>query len=111
MFYWSKASDVETENFRLSSQAHLRAVNIPDAVRCYDTACAYSISICDVLRKTSMKSIPTSEFKCSSDFILSNFNEYVRELGMNCSNIPLAINMSDSVGSKNKHRCFNPWCS
>ena len=38
-YQWAKASDVEIEKYRLSSQVHLRAVNIPDAVRCYDTAC------------------------------------------------------------------------
>ena len=74
----------------MSSQVHLRAVNIPDAVRCYDTACVcdehtmqldvYFSSICDALRKASIKSIPTTKYKCSSDFIVPGFNEYVRDL-------------------------------
>ena len=43
-YQWAEASDVEIEKYmyRLSSQVHLRAVNIPDTVRCYDTAC-----VCD----------------------------------------------------------------
>ena len=28
-YQWSKASDVEIEKYRLSSQVHFRAVNIP----------------------------------------------------------------------------------
>ena len=81
---------MEIEKYRLSSQVHLRAVNIPDAVRCYDTACVcdehkmqldvYFGSICDALRKASIKSIPTTKYKCSSDFIVPGFNEYVRDL-------------------------------
>ena len=81
---------MEIEKYRLSSQVHLRAVNIPDAVRCYDTACVcdehkmqldvYFSSICDELRKASIKSIPTTKYKCSSDFIVPGFNEYVRDL-------------------------------
>ena len=74
----------------MSSQVHLRAVNIPDAVRCYDTACVcdehkmeldvYFSSICYGLRKASIKSISTTKYKCSTDFIVPGFNEYVRDL-------------------------------
>ena len=89
-YQWCKASDTEIENYRLSSQTHLSEINIPDAVRCYDTACVcnehkvqlneYFSSICQALRNASIKSIPTSIFKCSSDYIVPGFNEYVREL-------------------------------
>ena len=40
----------------------------------------YFISICDALQKASIKSIPNSKYKCSSDFIVPGFNEYVRDL-------------------------------
>ena len=40
----------------------------------------YYSSICEALRKASMKSIPTSILKCSSDYIVPGFNEYAREL-------------------------------
>ena len=40
----------------------------------------YFGSICEALRKANIKSIPTSIFKCSNDYIVPGFNEYVREL-------------------------------
>ena len=74
-YQWCKASDAEIENYRLSSQTQLSEINIPDAVRSYDTACVcdeykvqlndYFGSICEALLKASIKSIPTSIFKCS----------------------------------------------
>ena len=64
-YQWCKASDTEIENYRLSSQTHLSEINIPDAVRCYYTACVcnehkvqlseYFGSICQALRKASIK--------------------------------------------------------
>ena len=89
-YQWCKASDAEIDNYRLRSQILLSEINIPDVVRCYNTACVcnehkvqlddYYSSICEALRKASIKSIPTSIFKCSSDYIVPGFNEYVREL-------------------------------
>ena len=89
-YQWCKASDAEIDNYRLRSQILLSEINIPDAVRCYNTTCVcnehkvqlnnYFGSICEALRKASIKSIPTSIFKCSSDYIVPGFNEYVREL-------------------------------
>ena len=40
----------------------------------------YFRSICNALRKASTKCIPTTKYKCSSDFIVPGFNEYVRDL-------------------------------
>ena len=89
-YQWCKASDAEIDNYRLRSQILLSEINIPDVVRCYNTACVcnehkvqlddYYSSICEALRKASIKSIPNSIFKCSSDYIVPGFNEYVREL-------------------------------
>ena len=89
-YQWCKVSDAEIDNYRLRSQILLSEINIPDVVRCYNTACVcnehkvqlddYYSSICEALRKASIKSIPTSIFKCSSDYIVPVFNEYVREL-------------------------------
>ena len=89
-YQWCKASYAEIDNYRLRSQILLSEINIPDVVRCYNTASVcnehkvqlddYYSSICEALRKASIKSIPTNIFKCSSDYIVPGFNENVREL-------------------------------
>ena len=88
--HWSKASDAEIEQYRIGSHIHLKSIPVPSAVRCIDNTCTcedhrrkidqYFGNICEVLKKTSMSSIPKSKFKCSSEFIVPGNNEYVKEL-------------------------------
>ena len=35
-YHWSKSSDVEIEQYRISSHIHLKSIPVPSAVRCID---------------------------------------------------------------------------
>ena len=91
-YHWSKASDAEIEQYRIGSHIglHLKSIPVPSAVRCIDNTCTcedhrrkidqYFGNICEALQKASMSSIPKSKFRCSSEFIVPGYNEYVKEL-------------------------------
>ena len=75
----------------INSKKYTKILNsIVSAVRCIDNTCTcedhrrkidqYFGNICEALKKASMSSIPRSKFRCSSEFIVPGYNEYVKEL-------------------------------
>ena len=46
----------------------------------------YFDSICNALYHTSKQTIPTSKMKCSSEYIVPGFNDYLKELHTNARN-------------------------
>ena len=105
-YQWCKASDAEIDNYRLRSEILLSEINIPDVVRCYNTACVcnehkvqlddYYSSICEALRKASIKSIPTSIFTCSSDYIVA-YQVFMNMLENHMTLLEVLISFGDSL--------------
>ena len=68
----------------------LKSIVIPSAIDCTDVDCKhaghirdidnYYDNICDTLVVVSRKHIPSSTFKCSSDYIVPGFNEHLKDL-------------------------------
>ena len=68
----------------------LKSIVIPSAIYCTDVDCkhanhirdidTYYDNICDTLVVVSKKYIPSSTFKCSSDYIVPGFNEHLKDL-------------------------------
>ena len=93
--YW-EATDVEIEHYSAKSYTSLNAVTPPDAIECIDPSCScnehqmqldvYFDSICNALYDTSKQTIPTSKMKCSSEYIVPGFNDYLKELHTNARN-------------------------
>ena len=93
---WSKANDVEIEHYSAKSYTSLNAVTLPDAIKCIDPSCScnehqmqldvYFDTICNALYHTSKQTIPTSKMKCSSEYIVPGFNDYLKELHTNPRN-------------------------
>ena len=81
-YHWSKVSDAEIEQYRISSPIHLKSIPVPSAVRCIDNTCTCEDhrgeidqgSICEALQKASMSSNPKRKFRCSSEFIVPGYN-------------------------------------
>ena len=94
LFQWSKASDVEIDQYRMKSYTDLGSIIIPAAKRT-DNHCnshehqkqldSYYDNICNVLTSSSrpMQTIPTSKIKCPSEYIIPGFNDYLKELHNN----------------------------
>ena len=69
---------------------NLNSIDITRAIYCTDVDCphichtrdidTYYNNICDALVISSKGHIPTSKFKCSSDYIVPGFNEHLKYL-------------------------------
>ena len=65
-------------------------IYVPSAIFCKDANCkddhhisdihAYYTSICDALIVASSKHIPSSNFRCSQDYVVPDFNEHLKDL-------------------------------
>ena len=68
----------------------LKSIVVPSAIYCTDVDCkhaghirdidTYYDNICDTLVVVSRKHIPSSTFKCSSDYIVPGFKEHLKDL-------------------------------
>ena len=95
----SKATDVEIQHYCAKSDTSLNAIIPPDSTKCIDTSCncnkhqmqldAYFDSICNALYHTSKETLSISKIKCSSEYIVSGFNDYLKELHTNAINCDL----------------------
>ena len=89
-YQWSKATDVDIDNYYRGTHMILKFIVIPSAIYCTDVDCkhaghirdidTYYDNICDTLVVVSKKHIPSSTFKCSSDYIVPGFNEHLKDL-------------------------------
>ena len=89
-YQWSKATDVDIDNYYRGTHMTLKSIVIPSAIYCTDVDCkhanhirdidTYYDNICDTLVVVSKKYIPSSTFKCSSDYIVPGFNEHLKDL-------------------------------
>ena len=87
---WSKASDCDILYYRNLTYNYLHKLNIQSAMKCTDINCKsfdhceqidtlYS-QICNVLRQSSIESVPSSKIHDSRDYIVPGFNEFAKEL-------------------------------
>ena len=89
-YQWSKATDVDIDNYFRGTHMILKSIVIPSAIYCTDVDCkhaghirdidTYYDNICDTLVVVSRKHTPSSTFKCSSNYIVPGFNEHLNDL-------------------------------
>ena len=66
----------------------LKTIDVPSAIFCKNVNCkldhqnsdidGYYTSICDALLVASREHIPSSNFRCSQDYVVPGFNEHLR---------------------------------
>ena len=89
-YQWSKATDVDIDNYFRGTHMILKSIVIPIVIYCTDVDCkhaghirdidTYYDNICDTLVVVSRMNIPSSTFKCSADYIVPGFNEHLKDL-------------------------------
>ena len=85
---WSKASDCDILYYRNLTYNYLHKLNIQSAMKCTDINCKsfdhyekidtlYS-QICNVLRQSSIESVPSSKIHDRRHYIVPGFNEFAK---------------------------------